>query len=211
MYYDKYSFLEIPEKLADAMFLSLLWLVFSIPVVTIVPASAALYYSVVKNLRRGRGKVFRVFWKSFRVNLGQGIRINLLLCVYGLVTVNWLMFAERFSVTSVHGMLFQIVARSFLLFGVLSQVYLCPVLSRFRGNTKAVLLGTVYMSYRYLPTSLCAVIALAAVLCAVYVFPLCIIVIPALYLLLLSFLVEKNLKKYVQRLDAAEADQWYLE
>lgn len=211
MFYEKYAFLEIAEKIADAVILSLLWLLFCIPVVTVVPSSAALYYSVVKNLRRGRGKLFAVFWKSFRGNLKQGIGINILICVYGMITVSWLLFAEQFTVTSFQGMLYKTVARSFLLFGVFSQVYLCPVLSRFKGTVKTILMGTVYMSYRYLFTSLCAVAMLAVLLYAVYVFPLGIMFAPALYMYLLSFLVERNLKKYAERMDTAEADQWYLE
>lgn len=210
-YYEKYAFLEIAEKMADAVILSLLWLLLCIPVVTIVPSGAALYYSVVKNLRRGRGKPFSVFWKSFRGNLKQGIGINILICVYGMITVSWLLFAEQFTVTSFQGMLYKIIARSFLLFGMFSQVYLCPVLSRFRGTIKTILMGTVYMSYRYLLTSLCAVIVLAGLLYAVYVFPLSMVFVPALYMYLLSLLVERNMKKYAQHMGTAEADQWYLE
>lgn len=210
-YYEKYTFLEIAEKIADAMILSLLWLLFSIPVVTIIPSGAALYYSVVKNLRRGRGKPFSLFWKSFRGNLKQGIGINILICVYGMITVSWLLFAEQFTVTSFQGMLYKVVARSFLLFGIFAQVYLCPVFSRFRGTIKTILMGAVYMSYRYLVTSLCAVLLMAALLYAVYVFPLSMIFAPALYMYLLSFLVERNLKRYAKHMDTAEADMWYLE
>lgn len=211
MYDRKYAFFEVMGKIADAAALSLLWLLFCIPVVTIVPSSAALYYSVVKNLRRGRGKLPAVFWKSFRGNFRQGVVLTVLTGVYGMVTVSWLLFAGQFAAASFQGMLYKIIARSFLLFGVLSQVYLCPVLSRFQGTVKTILLGTVYMSYRYLFTSLCAVGMLAALSAAVYVFPLSILAAPALYMYLLSFPAERNMKKYAENMDAAGADRWYLE
>lgn len=211
MYYEKYAVLGIAEKAADAVALSILWLLLCLPVITIVPASVALYYTVVKNLRRERGKLFRVFWASFRMNMKQGIMVNLLLCAYGIVTVNWLVFAGRFEVTSAQGLLYHIIARVFLLFGVLSQVYLCPVLSRFKGSVKSLVLGAVYLSYRYFLTSLCAVIVLAVFLYAVYVLPVSIVVAPALYMLVLSLFAERTMKKYMERMDAKDVDRWYLE
>ena len=67
------------------------------------------------------------------------------------------------------------------------------------------------MSYRHFVTSLCAVIMLAAVMYGVYVLPVSIVAAPAVYMLLLSLLVERNLKKYVECLNVKEADRWYLE
>lgn len=211
MYYEKYGILEAAGKLADTVALSVLWLLCCIPVITVIPASTALYYTVMKNLRRGRGNLFRVFWNSFLANMKQGILLNAAICIYGLITLNWLMFAGRFEVTTAQGLLYKIISRVFLLSGIFSQVYLCPVLSRFHGSVKAVFMGAVYMSYRYFLTSLCAVILLTGVLYIVYVLPVSILVAPALYMLLLSLLVERNLKKYVECLNAGDADQWYLE
>lgn len=198
-------------KIADTVVLSMLWILLCLPVVTVVPASAALYHSVVKNLRRERGNLLAVFWKSFRDNLRQGIILNLLAAVYGMITISWLLFAGRFEITSVEGIVYKAVSRGLLIAGMLAQVYLCPVLSRFQGNVKEVLLGAVYMSYRYLVTSLCAVILLAGILCAVYVMPVGILFAPVLYMYFLSLLIEKNLKQYVKGMDKTETDPWYLE
>ena len=60
-------------------------------------------------------------------------------------------------------------------------------------------------------TSLCAVVLLAAMLYAVYVLPVSIAAAPALYMYFLSFLVERNLKKYMECTDGKDGDQWYLE
>lgn len=49
------SFMEGLTKFADMVILSVLWLLFSIPVVTIVPATIALYYASVKVVRRQAG------------------------------------------------------------------------------------------------------------------------------------------------------------
>ena len=67
MYYEKYGILEMVGKLADVVILSILWLLCCIPVITIIPAGAALYYTVMKNLRRGRGNLGKVFWDSMHL------------------------------------------------------------------------------------------------------------------------------------------------
>lgn len=211
MYEDKYGFLGIAEKAADAVILSILWLLCCLPVITIVPAGAALYYTVMKYLRRGRGKLLHVFWNSFLGNLKQGMLLSGSVCVYGIVTLNWLGFAGQFSVASAQGLLYAVVSRVLLVFGIFSQVYLCPVLSRFGGSAKAVLMGAVYMSWRHFFTSLCAIVLLAAMLYAVYVLPVSIAAAPSLYMYFLSLLVERNLKKYMECTDGKDGDQWYLE
>lgn len=42
---------HIADQITDLLVAGFLWLVFSVPVVTIGPASAALYYTVVKVVR----------------------------------------------------------------------------------------------------------------------------------------------------------------
>ena len=50
----------------DIVTAGLLWLLCSLPVVTIGAASAALYYSVVKCIRHERGRLVKSFFAAFR-------------------------------------------------------------------------------------------------------------------------------------------------
>ena len=58
-------------KLFDVMYLSILWFVFSIPIITIGASTTAMYYATVKVIRRDRGYIFQEFWKSFKLNFLQ--------------------------------------------------------------------------------------------------------------------------------------------
>jgi len=53
-------------KAVDVIFLGILWLVLCLPIVTAGPASAALYYVMIKNVRRERGMLFKEFFGAFR-------------------------------------------------------------------------------------------------------------------------------------------------
>lgn len=55
---------------------SILWVICSLPVFTLGASSCALYYAVVKALRRDRGSLIPCFFSAFRDNLGQCFFVN---------------------------------------------------------------------------------------------------------------------------------------
>ena len=61
------GFFRITGKAVDIILLSLLWTACCLPVFTIGPSSAALYYTVEKCLLRGEGQPYRAFFHSFRL------------------------------------------------------------------------------------------------------------------------------------------------
>mgnify|MGYP002861049299 CR=1 FL=1 len=65
-------------KGVDVVGLSIAWLLLCLPVVTIGPASAALYYTVVKCLRQKEKRTFGVFFRAFRDSLKQGVLATLI-------------------------------------------------------------------------------------------------------------------------------------
>ena len=66
---------------ADIVTLHFLWLIHSLPIVTIGASTTALYYSCMKRIRTGEGYVTRNFRKSFRENFRQSTIIWLILLV----------------------------------------------------------------------------------------------------------------------------------
>ena len=64
--------------ITNLLLLSCMWLVASIPLLTIGPATAALYYVAQKIAQGENPHVFRCFVKSFRDNLKQGLLLGLI-------------------------------------------------------------------------------------------------------------------------------------
>ncbi len=75
------------SRAADLIVLSLLWLVCCIPVVTFVPATAAMYYVALKLVRGEEIKISATFFRGFKMNFKQGIVMSLLFLVLGVVLV----------------------------------------------------------------------------------------------------------------------------
>ena len=62
-------------RLADAALLSFLWLVCSLPVITIGASSTALDYVTLKMTEDKEGRLAAQFWRCFKKNLRQSIGI----------------------------------------------------------------------------------------------------------------------------------------
>lgn len=75
--YDNFIFTTI-NKLWDCLVASLLWLVSSLPIVTLGASTSALYYAINKAVRQNEGKVWQAYWHAFKENFKQSTVIMLL-------------------------------------------------------------------------------------------------------------------------------------
>lgn len=195
----------VMRQFTDFIFLSLFWLLLCFPVVTIGPASAALYDSVVRTFRRGEAKPWHRFWHSFKQNLKVGV-IGSVVYLAAVLGLGWCLI--RLWNGAVYGQVAWPVFSgvcfgAFVLLGVLSLMF--PLLSRFETTAVQLLGNTVRLALGNLPRTLglAAVSAAGAFLCIRYIWPLFIVPCCAAYLA--SFLVEPILKPYMPQKEEAAA------
>lgn len=78
-----FSFLNL---LGQLILLSILWTVCCLPIITVGASTVALYYTVVKVLRRNQDSLFAAFFREFRNNFLQSLNINMVfLCYFGIL------------------------------------------------------------------------------------------------------------------------------
>lgn len=70
-------------KIFDIFVLNVLWLLCCIPVITIGPATTALFYSMIHLVRNEGFSVTQDFFRSFRQNFRQGILLGIPLTLTG--------------------------------------------------------------------------------------------------------------------------------
>ena len=132
-FFNSESFLWRPlGVLGDLVVLSLLWTVLSLPLVTLGPASAALYDAAVHGLRQREGASLTRFLSTFRRELKEGVLSSLFWLGLALALGLALWAALRFlPVCAEHWplMLSLALLAAFFLLGILCWVY--PLLSRF--------------------------------------------------------------------------------
>lgn len=210
------GFFSFLSKVCDVLFISVVFVLLCIPVITIGPASTALYYATVKVIRRERGYLFREFFKSFKLNFKRAAIVGVVLTIiYVILTVDIIA-----SWTSLNGT----SASSSILFGVYIAItvivsgfatYVFPVLSRFELTVKQLVKTVFFISMRHLPSTICMLIVTAAGVAGCLFFPILIFIMPGTVTFVNSFLMERILKKYMPKSENSEEDttrdEWYLE
>lgn len=84
--------MELLWKPIHIMFLNLLWVLFSLPIVTIGASTTAIY-SVLIKMRNGKeGKILRDFWTAFRQNFRQATILWLLIVLAAFVFTTDIVF-----------------------------------------------------------------------------------------------------------------------
>lgn len=204
------GFMRAMSKLYDIIFLSVLWIVFSIPIVTIGASTTALYYTTVKVILHERDYVFSSFWKSFKDNFLNATMFWLLfMAIYVILGMNIWMAVPVFGKSI--GMMMQAVYICLMLLVSLMSVYVFPVQSRFAMNKIQILKLSLFMGMKHLPYSVIMVVIGAIAVIGVYLITPLILVMPVAAILFISFFMERILKKYMPTESDENLDQWYLE
>ncbi len=202
------GFFRVTGKLVDVVLLSLLWLVTSLPLFTVGPATAALYYAVVKDLRRGETESFvRLYFRSFRLNFKVGALTSLIVLAVIVLLYCVYCFVYLLAMTGEAGYMayFAFLVVLVVLAGWWS--YLFPVLSRFTFGVGG-LIGTCFrLALGHLPTTaaLGLLTALSAWACLRFWWPVAFL--PALAALAASLLLERIFQPFVDIQRAEEGAQ----
>lgn len=193
-------------KFKDLFFLNVLWLVCSIPVVTIGASSTAVYYVTLKLVRDEEGYTVRSFIKSFKENLRQATVLWLLLLLTGcILSADFFFFIRVYREQSViRGILLSVLMVIALLYASIS-LYVFPLQSRFCNPVRRTLLNSFFISIRHLPYTI-------GMLCMDVILILSVFLIPPLLIIWVlfgfpmiafvnSYLLVRILEKYMPKED----------
>lgn len=192
------KFFQFINQMVDCIFVSLLFLVCSLPVITAGTAATALYYTVNKAIIHGEGYVFRSFIKAFRANLKQTVILWLIsLGLLGFLFIDLYLTYQMLVSKMPVGYLFYF----FLVFFVFLSVWICYLFAytaRFENTTKEILKNVTLIFIAHLPfTLLIAVILLLAAGLLYLVLPT-VLIVPAAVMVSINPLLERIFRKYMR-------------
>lgn len=143
------------SRLVDVVGVSVLWLFCCLPMITIGPATCALYLTSLRCVRQGKGHTYRHFFGSFRENLKVGVLSTLVCLPFALVFqfgFPWLIYLASQGD--------RVAELCYYLWKFLSVVLLAvpcvlfPILSRFRMGMKQLWSNGVRFILAHLPSAL---------------------------------------------------------
>ncbi len=208
------KFFSTLSKVWDLIVLDLLWLLTVL--IFIGPACTGLYYAVVKNIRKSRGYTGGTFFHSFKTNFKQAAVIGIFQIIIGFGLFVCYTFAINMNPDMYFGQIYYWVTVFLILVFAMVSIYVYPVLSRFTMKTGAILKLCLFMSVRHIGTTLLGVVGIALVVFSwtMIVYSPLLLVAPAVYVFLLSFPMEKVLRRYMPKKEEQseqEQEAWYYE
>ena len=187
----------------DLIGLSLLWVLLCIPVVTIGPATAALYHAIARVFRFHEEEgAFGLFLRSLKANLKQGVLATLILLPFaallgGLYWVYGAALDAELAGASAAYVFFLIL----LIIPVGLVCWLFPLLGRFEFSLPDLFLTAFRLMLAHIPTTLVLVIlAVLFVSLSSWLFVLMLLT-PALWAVCASWLLERAFAKHMSPSD----------
>lgn len=202
--------------ICDILLLGFLWLMFSVPIITIGASTTAAYYTMVKGIRKKRGYIWKNFWKSFKMNFVPATILWVISIALDLLFMFNIYYCFNFIEGKGAYVLMGVYALILILL-LMTEVYLFPVLSRFNMKVKEIMKTCFFLGIKHLPFTVIMIVIFLAELLTIYVsvlvYPLGMILVGSLFTFLMSLPMEVILKKYTPEYDEEDHshDQWYSE
>ncbi len=210
--------MKVLSKIFDIGYLSIVFIIFSLPVVTIGASLTALYYAVVKVIRRDRGYVFQEFFRSFKLNF---VKATILWVIQAVLT--FIMCFNLYAVVGEDGGTIDFMHGAYIVMGLLIFAVSCyayPVLSRFDMKNTKIIRFSLYMAIKHvyftIPIMVIVLASIVSLILLVPYMPIIPILVPGTAALVCSYMMERILKKYMPK-DTNTSDhkdaatEWYNE
>lgn len=139
------------SRMADMVYLSVLWFVCCLPIITIGASTTAMYYVTLKTAREEDLKITTAFFQAFKSNFKQATALNLISLVVGIVLLLdcWIMLGSEGSMgTLICGAFF-----AMFIWLLCIMFYAYPLQAQFYNTVKQTLINAAILSMRKFPVT----------------------------------------------------------
>jgi uncharacterized membrane protein YesL len=188
------------ETATDFFLLNLIWLVACLPVVTILPSTAAMFGVVRDWVREKESSLTRTFIARFRENLGQSLLVGTIWAVFGIALFLDFLVASQLSYWA------ELVLKSVLVLVstvyAFGSVYLFPVMVHYDTDWKTVIKNSLLISVGRLPTTLGCLVFLVVMVGLTVVVPFLVVISGSIT----AYVVYKLCDRVFRQIDAAHGE-----
>ena len=186
-------------RIPDFFALSILWALCSLPVITVIPSSIALYDSIAHCIRFEEGGTYRRFFRTLWQELTRGIPLSLLWLAAGVgiyAGYNAIVAAAQTDTFMAVLSLIYLVSL-FLPVGVLC--WMIPLESRFVYDFATLWRNSLAFAFSYLPTTVIVTALAFGMITLCLNLPVLIPLAPAVLVTVQSFFIEKVLQQHMPK------------
>lgn len=198
--------LRIINKIVDCVILSVLWVLFSLPLFTIGASTTALYYTINKVIIHDRSHVWREFWGSFKANFKQAVLawLPIMVVYYMMITSAIIAFLQG-TQGGDNAQMWYILLGMYAVVAIFFTMWVghvFPHIARFENTTMQIYKNCLMLTIRHVLKSLgLLAVFIICVVAVVGFFWVLIFIAPAAYMLVANYLLEPVYKRYMSEED----------
>ena len=191
----------------DLMALSVLWVVFSLPIFTMGAASTALYSAAYHHVRKGEDYLWNSFFSAFKENFRRSTLIWLVaLAILGFLGADALLLRSLILQGYSFGWFYG-VTLALVVLALTWTVYLAAYAARFNGTVKEVLRYSFMLLRAHPVKMLCVMVLVMGGMALALTLPATVIFIPATVYWGATFPIEWTFLKHMRPEDKARMEK----
>lgn len=189
------------NDLTDLIILGILWLICSIPVITVGASATALCYTYNKHFKHKEGHVTKLFFHAFATNFKQATIVWLIMAaILGFLAADY--YFSRVALEQIPFLCVPLVlVIAIAIFVLMWSQYAFAYIARFENDTKTVIKNTILIMLVNFPWSF---LLLALFLAAVLFFPLLLFIVAIVYIVFANMIHERVFSKYIKHEEEEE-------
>ncbi|MBE6759359.1 MAG: DUF624 domain-containing protein [Ruminococcaceae bacterium] len=145
-------FMVFMSKLVDILFLGIIALVCCLPIVTVGASVTAVYYTVLKMVRRKEGSVYRFFFKAFKENFWKSTVLWLIMAA--VITVMYADYTLLMSRDMAYESVLWIGLVVMSILAVMVGTYVFPMQAQFENTIFGTIKNSFILSIMNLPRTI---------------------------------------------------------
>lgn len=200
--YDDNLFFKMIYAISDIAVLSILWIIGSLPIITIGASTTALFYVCGKKVKQDEPKIVSEFIKSYKENFKQSFLITCVLAIIWYASLTYFMMS--FS-TLKDGFNISVVIMLVIAFEVVMiSMYMCALLAKYELRTIQIIRNSFLFTHAYFIESIKAFALISAMIFCLIFVPGLMIILPGAIGLTGSVFVRNSIHKFLVRQKAVE-------
>ena len=152
MYQEQHIIIRILTHIFDFILLNILWLLTSIPIVTLGAATAALYSVMMSIAEKKEGYIIKDYWKAFCRNFKQSTVVWILLLFLGACL--WFDLTFIGVVPGLFRQIGTVVLGAVLIFYFMEYIFVFPLIAKFENSTGNMIKNALLIPVSRLPYAL---------------------------------------------------------
>lgn len=196
-------------RVADLVWLNILYIICCIPIITIGASTSALYYVTMKMVANEEGYITKSFFKAFKDNFKQATLIWLLVLLAG--TIFFVDFRILNTMEGTLGKVVYVIICAVSILFLFMMVYIFPLLAKFENTIKNSIKNAFLISIRHFPYTILLIIGGIAPFVIVYfitaLLPVLFLGVFSLIAFYTSYIYRKIFSYYIPQEEISESEE----